>query len=70
MPRMFARVPLDNGFAIRGIPEYTGALAFNYDKTYTGTDPVMNVFGLDAWYLPDDSLLLRMRDAVATDTIP
>lgn len=51
-PRMFLKVPLDNGFALRGNPEYTGALkpirvrmayaAWGGSKSYTEADFSLN----------------------------
>lgn len=55
-PRMFVKVPLDNGFAIRGNPEYTGALrpirvrmayaAWGGSKSFTEADFSLNDAGM------------------------
>ena len=49
-------------------PEYTGALAFNYDKDYTGTDPE-EVYTHVQEVLPDTLTVLDKSAAEDNDSM-
>ena len=63
---IYLRALEDN--SVQVFPEYTGALAFNYDKAYTGTDPD-EVYQHVQEVLPDSLVVLDKSAAEDNDSI-
>ncbi|PKW26860.1 ABC transporter substrate-binding protein [Phycicoccus duodecadis] len=63
---IYLRALEDN--SVQVFPEYTGALAFNYDKGYTGTDPD-EVYAHVKEILPDTLTLLDKSSAEDNDSM-
>ncbi len=63
---IYLRALQDN--SVQVFPEYTGALAFNYDKAYTGTDPD-EVYSHVQQVLPKDLTVLDKSAAEDNDSI-
>ena len=63
---IYLRALQDN--SVQVFPEYTGALAFNYDKSYTGTDPD-EVYAKVQQVLPKDLTVLDKSAAEDNDSI-
>lgn len=63
---VYLRALEDN--SVQVFPEYTGALAFNYDKAYTGTDPD-EVYAKVQEVLPDTLTVLEKSAAEDNDSI-
>ena len=63
---IYLRALEDN--SVQVFPEYTGALAFNYDKAYTGTDPD-EVYAHVQQVLPKDLTVLDKSAAEDNDSI-
>lgn len=63
---VYLRALEDN--SVQVFPEYTGALAFNYDKAYTGTDPE-EVYAKVQEVLPDTLTVLEKSAAEDNDSI-
>ena len=63
---IYLRALEDN--SVQVFPEYTGALAFNYDKAYTGTDPE-EVYTHVKEVLPDTLMVLDKSSAEDNDSL-
>jgi osmoprotectant transport system substrate-binding protein len=63
---IYLRALEDN--SVQVFPEYTGALAFNYDKAYTGTDPD-EVYDHVKEVLPDTLMVLDKSAAEDNDSL-
>ena len=63
---IYLRALEDN--SVQVFPEYTGALAFNYDKAYTGTDPD-EVYQHVQEVLPDTLVVLDKSAAEDNDSM-
>ncbi|WP_377645486.1 glycine betaine ABC transporter substrate-binding protein [Oryzobacter terrae] len=63
---VYLRALEDN--SVQVFPEYTGALAFNYDKAYTGTDPE-EVYAHVKEVIPDSLVVLDKSSAEDNDSI-
>ena len=63
---IYLRALEDN--SVQVFPEYTGALAFNYDKDYTGTDPD-EVYQHVQQVLPDSLVVLDKSAAEDNDSM-
>jgi osmoprotectant transport system substrate-binding protein len=63
---IYLRALEDN--SVQVFPEYTGALAFNYDKSYTGTDPD-EVYNHVKEVLPDTLMVLDKSAAEDNDSL-